>query len=83
MSNESRVAAAFGSALRQLRAEAGLSQERLANHSSLDRTYISLLERGLRQPSLDTMVRLAASLGVDLPILTNRFIEEFEGDREA
>jgi len=41
----------------------GLSQEMLALESEIDRTYISGIERGLRNPSLDLIVRLAAQLG--------------------
>ena len=37
----------------------GLSQETLAFNTDLHRTYISLLERGLRQPSLETIFTLA------------------------
>lgn len=55
---------AFGVILRELRTDKGLSQERLALDSGLDRTFISLLERGLRQPSLTTLLQLAKILGV-------------------
>ena len=55
---------AFGVVLRQLRIEKGLSQERLALDGGLDRTFISLLERGLRQPSLTTLLQLSNVLGV-------------------
>jgi transcriptional regulator with XRE-family HTH domain len=40
----------------------GLSQEALALETEIDRTYISGIERGLRNPSLDLIVRLAARL---------------------
>ncbi|MGO9374863.1 MAG: helix-turn-helix domain-containing protein [Syntrophobacteraceae bacterium] len=50
--------------LRRLRKNKGLSQEELAHQSDLDRTYISLLERGLRQPSLSSILRLSKPLGV-------------------
>jgi transcriptional regulator with XRE-family HTH domain len=53
---------AFGQVLRDVRLKCGLSQEQLALASGLDRTFISLLERGLRQPSLATLVALAAPL---------------------
>jgi transcriptional regulator with XRE-family HTH domain len=53
---------AFGFTLRRLREKAGLSQEKLAFESGLDRTYISLLERGARSPTLATIRRLALSL---------------------
>ncbi len=45
----------FGEILREFRTNANLSQEKLAELSSLDRTYISLLERGKRQPTLQTL----------------------------
>lgn len=53
---------AFGRVLRQLRRAGGLSQERLAEVSGCDRSYISLLERGINSPSLSTLFRLARAL---------------------
>jgi transcriptional regulator with XRE-family HTH domain len=53
---------AFGHVLRDLRQQQGISQERLAQESGLDRTFISLLERGLRQPSLGTILQVARAL---------------------
>jgi len=53
---------AFGEILHELRTDKGLSQESLALESGLDRTFISLLERGQRQPSLTTVFQLAAAL---------------------
>lgn len=55
---------AFADVLKTLRTEAGLSQQQLALESDLDRTYISLLERGMRQPSLGTIFRIATVLKV-------------------
>ncbi len=52
----------FGQVLRDLRRGKGLSQESLAFECDLDRTFISLLERGLRQPSLKTLYKLAEAL---------------------
>ncbi len=54
----------FGTVLRDLRIHAGLSQEKLAELADLDRTYISLLERGLRQPSLTTLFAIAKALDI-------------------
>jgi len=54
----------FSSVLRQFRKGAGLSQEKLALEANLDRTFISLLERGLRQPSLKTLFAIANVLNV-------------------
>ncbi len=49
----------FGIVLRKFRVAAGFTQQELAQECRLDRTYISLLERGLRQPSLTTIFLLA------------------------
>ncbi len=54
----------FGRVLRQFRKNSNFSQEKLSQESGLDRTYISLLERGLRQPTLTTLLKLGAALGV-------------------
>ena len=50
--------------LRKYRTEAGLSQEHLALDAGLDRSYISLIERGLRGASLETIITLARTLNV-------------------
>ena len=54
----------FGATLREYRTKKGLSQDELAHITGLDRTFISLLERGLRQPSLSTLLQLGGALGV-------------------
>lgn len=65
----------FGKVLREARERSKLSQEALADLADLDRTYVSLLERGRRQPSLTTMLALAAALDLRLSVLTGR-VEE-------
>ena len=55
---------AFGQALREIRKEKGISQEALGLESGFDRTYVSLIERGLRSPTVRVVVRLAEVLGV-------------------
>ncbi|MDO3378103.1 helix-turn-helix domain-containing protein [Geoalkalibacter halelectricus] len=60
---------AFGKTLREFRKQAHLSQEALALECDLDRTFISLLERGLRQPTLKTLFRLANVLNVSPSVL--------------
>lgn len=56
----------FRAAVRARRRELGLSQERLAELAELDRTYVSSLERGRRNPTLRTAGRLASALGLPL-----------------
>lgn len=66
------VEEAFGQTLRELRKEKGLSQEELAHESGLDRTFISLLERGKRQPSLGTIISIANALTLSASELINK-----------
>ena len=55
---------AFGDALREIRKERSVSQEQLALDSGLDRTYVSLIERGVQSPTIRSVVKLANVLGV-------------------
>jgi transcriptional regulator with XRE-family HTH domain len=57
---------AYGRALRELRLERGLSQEGLAHEAELDRTYVSGIERGERNPSLANLLKIAAALEIRL-----------------
>jgi transcriptional regulator with XRE-family HTH domain len=54
----------LGAAIRRRRQAKNLSQETLAEIADFDRTYISLLERGKRNPSFTNLCRVAAALGV-------------------
>lgn len=65
------AAAAFGKVLRRLRLARGLSQEQLGLDADLRRTYISILELGQQQPSLVTILKLAAALGVEPGLLVD------------
>jgi transcriptional regulator with XRE-family HTH domain len=59
-----RILRGFGRALRELRLEAELSQERLGERSGLTRNYISDLELGRKNPSLRTIAALAKGLSI-------------------
>lgn len=54
----------FASNLKRLRINAHLSQEALALRSGLDRTYISGCERGVRNPTVTTIEKMAVALNV-------------------
>jgi transcriptional regulator with XRE-family HTH domain len=60
--NKSTLVKKLGEAVRQRREALGLSQESLAEAAAFDRTYISLIERGQRNPSFTNLCRLAAAL---------------------
>lgn len=54
----------FGSTLRELRTERGISQERLAELAGVDRNYIGQIERAERNPAVVNIVRIAKALKV-------------------
>jgi len=58
------VRVAFGSRVRRIREQRGLSQEQLAELAGIHRTYMSSVERGQRNIGLDNIAALAAALGV-------------------
>ena len=58
--------AAFAKVLQRERTAQGLSQERLAHRAGVHRTYVGLIERGLRKPTIEVGHALAQALGVSL-----------------
>lgn len=71
----------FGTAIRQYREKQGLSQESLAEKAELDRTYVSGIERGRRNPSLLSIERLAKALGIGLDELFST-VEQVRREKE-
>lgn len=59
----------LGQRVRTLRMQAGLSQESFAEKCGLDRTYISGIERGTRNPTLEVLYILAIALNTELSTL--------------
>ncbi|MGH6694246.1 helix-turn-helix domain-containing protein [Sphingopyxis sp.] len=74
---DTSILLAFGLRLRAVRAATQISQEALAELAELDRTYISLLERGRRNPSLVCVASLAQALNVTVSELC-----DFAGDAD-
>ncbi len=69
---------AFGKVLRAVRKEVGLTQEQLAHAAEIDRTFVSLIERGERQPTVRVLFKLATALRstpVRLIELTQELVE--------
>lgn len=69
--NKTPINIAFGKRLSELRKMQGLSQEAFAYKFGFDRTYIGMLERGEKSPTLNTLERIAGSLNLTLSDLLN------------
>ena len=59
-----QISAVFGQVLREQRISRELSQEELALAADVDRTFVSQMERGIRQPTITTLIKLAGALGI-------------------
>jgi transcriptional regulator with XRE-family HTH domain len=77
-----RGAAAFGQALRTMRVDQGLTQEMLALRCRFDRTYLSLLEGGRRNPTFTTIVKLSHALNVDPVRLFGHALEKYLAEQD-
>lgn len=67
-----KALAAFGRNVARIRLERGISQDKLAEKADLDRTYLSGIERGIRNPGIKVVIRLARALGVSVDQPCNR-----------
>jgi len=59
----------YGNAIRVARAVRNLSQKDLAERVKLDSSYISLIEKGIRKPSLDTLESIARGLQIPMDLV--------------
>ena len=59
-----QISTVFGQVLREQRISRDLSQEELALAADVDRTFVSQMERGIRQPTITTLMKLAGALGI-------------------
>ncbi len=64
--NLSSVNVTFGKKLRTTRHKKGISQEKLAELANLHRTYISSVERGERNVTIETIEKCAKALGISM-----------------
>ena len=79
-SHRRRVGRAFGAVLHAIRREKRISQEQLAALGGFDRTYPSLLERGLRTPTIVVLFRLSDALSVEPQFLITKTLELLHPD---
>lgn len=66
MAQTDKALAAFGRNVAKFRSARGLSQDKLAEGADLDRTYVSGIERGVRNPGIKVVIKLARVLNVSL-----------------
>jgi transcriptional regulator with XRE-family HTH domain len=69
MPKRDKTLRAFGRNVSKVRTERGLSQNKLAEQANLDRTYVSGIERGVRNPGIKVVIRLARGLRVSIDAL--------------
>lgn len=62
----------LGKEIRAARTRAALTQEELAFKAGIHRTYISLLERNKRSPTVDVLIRICRALGVSASRMISR-----------
>lgn len=67
-----RVGTVIGRRLREAREAAGLTQQKLGFKAHLHPTYISMLERGLRAPTVDVLLDLCKAIGIRPSLLLGR-----------
>lgn len=72
MAPRSKAHAALGAAFREARTRAGLTQVEAAERAGLPPTYLSDIERGVRNPSYELLLSLAKALGVRLSDIVKR-----------
>jgi len=61
-----RTLVSFGRNVAKIRNDRGFSQDKLAEKADLDRTFVSGIERGIRNPGIKTVLRIARALNVDV-----------------
>lgn len=76
MADRRQWALALGRVLRRLRERQGWSQEAFADHCGIHRTFVSLVERGERLPSLEFVERIAEGLGMSASQVVRRVENE-------
>jgi len=67
-----QIRSTFGQVLREQRTARGISQEDFALNADVDRTFVSQMERGIRQPTITTIMKLAEALGIQASALVAR-----------
>lgn len=78
----SPISIAFGKAIKQERILKAMTQEELADRCGLDRTYISRIERGLKNPTLSVVWDIASNLNMSLITLIAATVQKLPVHQE-
>lgn len=78
--NKKKILKALGYNLRKIRQKKSLSQEGLALMAGLDRTYLSGIERGERNPGVFNLFKIANALNVPAHHLLKFKVEDYDGE---
>ncbi|PQQ29776.1 MULTISPECIES: cell morphology transcriptional regulator XreR1 [Photorhabdus] len=76
MKKPNTIKSLFGQRVRYIRMASGMSQEAFADKCGLDRTYISGIERGVRNPTLEVINVIASGLQIELKDLFDFDVEK-------
>ncbi|WP_118988119.1 helix-turn-helix domain-containing protein [Photorhabdus sp. CRCIA-P01] len=76
MKKPNTIKSIFGQRVRYIRIASGMSQEAFADKCGLDRTYISGIERGVRNPTLEVINVIASGLQIELKDLFDFNVEK-------
>ena len=74
------VGKTFGEVLRRARKKAGLTQEQLGHVAGVQRKYVSLLELGIHEPSLGTLLQISLALNCPANELVRQVEEKLRTD---
>jgi transcriptional regulator with XRE-family HTH domain len=72
LKKQQSISKQFGEVVKAVREKQGVSQEKLAELAEIDRTYMSMIERGKRRPTLEVASRIAGALGMKLSQIIRR-----------
>jgi transcriptional regulator with XRE-family HTH domain len=75
--DSTNISQVFGEVLRRYRSDRGITQEELAFQAGVDRTFIYRMERGIRQPTITTLLGMSRALGVSAVDLVRDTEEEY------
>ena len=81
--DSTHISRIFGKVLRRYRSERGITQEELAFQAGVDRTFVYRLERGVRQPTITTLIGMSRALGVSAVDLVGDTEKEYWRQKDA